>query len=49
LRQQRLNFVAQLGIALACLVEKRAPRARLAFEGRVIELLDLLPAFGAYV
>src|SRR5713101_9378278 len=49
LRQQRLNLAAQLGVALACLVQKRAPPARLAFEGRVVELLDLLPAFRAYV
>ena len=49
LRQQRLNFAAQLDIALACLVKKRAPPARLAFEGRVVDLLDLLPAFRAYV
>jgi hypothetical protein len=30
-------------------VEKHAPPARLAFDGRVVELLDLLPAFRAYV
>jgi hypothetical protein len=49
LRQQRLHLAAQLGIVLAGLVEKRASPARLAFQGRVVELLDLLPAFGAYV
>jgi hypothetical protein len=49
LRQQRLNFATQLDIALAGLVQKRAPPARLAFQGRVVELLDLLPAFRAYV
>jgi hypothetical protein len=30
------------------LVKKHAPPARLAFQGRVVELLDLLPAFRAY-
>jgi hypothetical protein len=49
LRQQRLNLAPQLDIALACLVKKRTPLARLAFEGRVVELLDLLPAFRAYI
>ena len=47
--QQRLNLAAQFGVALACLVKKRASPARLAFEGRVVKLLDLLPAFRAYV
>jgi hypothetical protein len=49
LRQQRLDLATQLDIALACLVKKRASHARLSFEGPMVELLDLLEAFRAYV
>jgi hypothetical protein len=48
LRQKRLHLAPQFLIALASFGQKRFPRARLKFAGRVVQLFDLPDALRAH-